>query len=98
MKQTFAMCPKDITDNPHSHELLRKYPFLKEVDQVHYINYYEYLYNTCYEQLLLKMELICSKEHLQITVRNSWSGPWLLKILEQPKLEKNSIMLDLEEL
>ena len=82
---------KDITDNPsHSHEVLRKYPFLKEVDQVHYMNYYEYLYNTCSEQLLLEMELICSKEQLRITVRNSWSGQWSLKILEQAKLEKNS--------
>ena len=91
VKQTFAMRRKDITDNPsHSHAVLRKYPFLKEVDQVHYMNYYEYLYNTCSEQLLLGMELICSKEQLRITVRNSWSGQWSLKILEQAKLEKNS--------
>ena len=35
IKQTFPICHKDITKSPcHSSEILMKYPFLKEVDQV----------------------------------------------------------------
>ena len=49
-----------------------------------------YKYNTCFLQLLLEMEMICGSEKIRSAVRNSWSGLWSLKVLEQAKLEKNN--------
>lgn len=67
VKQTFSMRRKDITENPcHSSEVLKKYPFLKDVDQVHHLNGYKY--NTCFLQLLLEMEMICGSEQIRSAV------------------------------
>ena len=49
--------------NPcHSSEVLKKYPFLKDVDQIYHLNGYKY--NTFFLQLLLEMEMICGSEKI----------------------------------